>query len=76
MNIEPDEVLHVLTVIVLRDGRVQGDLDDAVALFPRESTMMASQVHSIVDQAVTQMLIDASKGGDAADLLRPLKVAK
>lgn len=55
--------MHTITIVVLADGSVQGDLDDAIALWPDchsegEATSIDGQARSILTQALNRMLID------------------
>lgn len=55
-------VTHVITIIVLDNGSVQGDLDETISLWPAcategEATTIDGQARSILDQALRRMLI-------------------
>lgn len=53
---------HTITIVIHPNGRVQGDLDDEVSLFPigtestAESTTIDGQARSILDQALMRIL--------------------
>lgn len=53
---------HSITIVIYDDGRVEGDVDDEVAIYPigtdstTESTTIDGQARSILDQALSVLI--------------------
>ena len=53
---------HVITILVLENGAVEGDLDDSISLWPAcategQATTIDGQARSILDQALRRILV-------------------
>ncbi len=59
----PANTLHVITIVLMDDGAVEGDLNGKVAIMPNcqsegEATTFDGQAHNVLAQALERILVD------------------